>query len=328
MAKEIMTKKEKVEFKDNLKKELTEEILDDIKKKSETKIINQVKNDVIKTIKEESINELKDTFVNEVKLDVKEKISKEEKKLLRNKRWKIIRRDIFILFLIFVIGYLCYYIYKNNDKDVVVKKESNVKTEEVVKDKDWYIENYGYLISYTHLNLSSDNLNKFYLYNQNYNVENINDSIKLTMAYNLIDKADIKLEDGKYIIDNNILKEAYNKLFNTTYKTTSFNIGCMTYNYKNKKYVAYETECTNINNYELVEDIINMYEEDNELVIETIMGVFSGSNLYNYTNLYSPINTSYNKDNSLSDFKGSLSSYKYTFEKEKDNYKFISIEKN
>ena len=61
---------EKVEFKDNLKKELTEEILDDIKKKSETKIINQVKNDVIKTIKEESINELKDTFVNEVKLDV------------------------------------------------------------------------------------------------------------------------------------------------------------------------------------------------------------------------------------------------------------------
>ena len=130
------------------------------------------------------------------------------------------------------------------------------------------------------------------------------------------------------LVDNNILKEAYNKLFNTTYKTTSFNIGCMTYNYKNKKYVAYETECTNINNYELVEDIINMYEEDNELVIETIMGVFSGSNLYNYTNLYSPINTSYNKDNPLRDFKGSLSSYKYTFEKEKDNYKFISIEKN
>ncbi len=317
-----INKKEKEE----IKKEITNEITNDIQKKVEKKVVDSVVN----TIKNEAQEQLKDDFVDEVKTEVKGQIIKEEKRLLRHRKWKIIRRDIFIIILCCIIGYLGYLLYKGIDIDISTKnnkvsKSVETKEAEVVKDTNWYIENYGYLLDNMHLKLPGENINKYYLYNNTMDENNINSSIKLIMAYNILKSEKIKDENNTYVISNDDMKHAYNKLFDSEYKESNFSIDCMTYVFNNNKYVALKNECSNINNYEIKEEITNMYEENDYIFIETVMGVTNGSKLYNYTNLYNPITETL--DNNLLDYRGSLNSYKYTFRKSGDYYKFIKIEK-
>ena len=80
-----------------------------------------------------------------------------------------------------------------------------------------------------------------------------------------------------------------------------------------------------INNYELKEEIVDMYEENGLIIIETVMGVLEGNNLYNYTNLYSPIKE--NISGNILEYRDSLNSYKYTFKQNDKYYKFMGIEK-
>lgn len=316
-----ISKKEKEE----IKKDITREVTSDIEKKVEKKVVDNVVN----TIKTEAQEQLKDNFVNEVKVEVKEQIIKEEKRLLRHRKWKIVRRDIFILLLCAIIVYMGYLLYKGLDIDISTKRnnESNIieTKKEEVKDTDWYIKNYGYLLDNTHLKLPGENINKYYLYNSTIDENNINPSIKLIMAYNLLKKDKIKEEKNTYVISNDDMKHAYNKLFDSEYKESNFIIDCMTYVYSNNKYIATKNECTNINNYEIQEEITNMYEENDYIYIETVMGVSNDNKLYNYSNLYNPITENFN--NNLLEYKGSLNSYKYTFRKSGDYYKIIKIEK-
>lgn len=313
---------------DKLVKEIIPEVIEEVKEQVEKKAVNDITKDVVKKIKKDSLETLKEEVVEDVKQDVRESIQKEEKKLLRQRNFKIIRRDIVILILIGIIISLCYLIYKEVDIGVKeIKEETKVEdvVQEEIKDLNWYKEKYSYLLELTHLDLSSDNVNKFYLYNDNYSAENINDSIKLTMAYNLIDNKKIEEKDNKLVISNSDMKAAYKKIFDTEYKQSTFNIGCMTYSFNKNNYEAYKSDCNNINNFEIVEEINNIYEENDCLFITTVMGVINNNNLYNYKDLYNPIARNFN--NNINDYKGNLNSFKYKFKKSKDNYKFVSIEK-
>lgn len=300
---------------EDIKKQIIEEVTKDI----ESKVARKVTDNVVKTIKEKSTDELKDSFVFEVKNEVKGQIIKEEKKLLRHRTGKIIRRDIIILILIGIICFMGYLLYKD-DYVVVVKERNNkskvtsVSKKEETKDLNWYKKHYSYLIDNMHLQLSSDNINKYYLYQDNYSVNNINDSIKLSLAYNL-------LANTKEKIKRNDLKKAYKKLFSDDYHDVSFQIECKVYKLKKDYYEASGDECLDISNYQLEEEITNIYEQDDNIIIETVMGVSKDNKLYNYHDLSKSISDSY--DNII-EYTDSLNTYKYVFNKQKQ---FISIEK-
>ena len=311
MAKQSIGKKEIGDIK--------KQIIEDVTKDIESKVAKKVTNNIVKKKKKKSTEELKDNFVFEVKNEVKEQIIKEEKKLLRHRTGKIIRRDIVILILIAIIGFMGYLLYKD-DYVVVVKERNNqskitgVSKKEETKDLNWYKKHYSYLIDNMHLKLSSDNMNKYYLYQDNYDVNNINDSIKLSLAYNLLDNTKEKIKKSD-------LKKAYNQLFNDDYHDASFQIDCKVYKLKKDYYEESGDECLDISNYQLEEEITNIYEQDNNIVIETVMGVSKDNKLYNYHDLSKSITDSY--DNII-EYTDDLNTYKYMFNKQKQ---FISIEK-
>ena len=303
--------------------EIKKDIIDDVTKEITNNVSKKVTNNIIKKIKEESSKELKDSFVFEVKNEVKNQIIKEEKKLLRHRSRKIIRRDIVIIFLIGVIAFMGYLMYKDDyvvlikDKTAekkIINKESSSKKENEVKDLAWYKNHYSYLIDNMHLDLSSDNINKYYLYNKDYQVDEINNSIKLSLAYNLLDNKDNKIKV-------NDLKKAYNKLFNDEYTDTSFKIKCRVYKLNKDYYEAKDNECLDINDYQLKEEITNIYEENDNIIIETIVGLSGNNKLYNYHDLENSVS---DKFDNLKEYQSRLNSYKYTFNK---NKQFISIKK-
>ncbi len=309
MAKEKISKKDI----DDIKNKIVESITKDIENKVSKKVIDSA----VKTIKEKSSTELKDNFVFEVKNEVKNQIIKEEKRLLRHRTGKIIRRDIVILILLGIIGFMGYLMYKDDYvlivKDKTVSSEIKEEKDESVKDLSWYKKHYSYLIDNMHLNLPCDNMNKYYLYNKDLKADEINDSIKLSLAYNL-------LEDNNKIAKKD-LENAYRKLFNDSYNDASFQVDCKVYKLKNDFYEAKNSECLDISDYQLREEITNIYEENDNIIIETVMGVTSNNKLYNYHNLESSVSDIFD---SIIDYKESLNSYKYTFNNSKQ---FISIEK-
>ena len=72
-----------------------------------------------------------------------------------------------------------------------------------------------------------------------------------------------------------------------------------------------------------------MYEENDKIIIETVMGVYDINNkyLFNYTNLYLSLTNDFDDSKSVLDYEDKLNNYRYTFNKNGENYYFESIEK-
>lgn len=328
-------KKKELDFN---KEELTKEIINDVKKELE-KEKNNLKNDIINEIRNDT-NNIKEGIIIDVNNDIKENIRLNQKMIIRSKNFKIFKKNIFILILIGIIVYFGYclwdakYFWFMKDKEVVIKEEKTEEVEEVeeiVKDKNWYITNYGYLLDYMKLDLPYENSNIYYLYNGNYNQSNIKDTIKLNLAYKFIDNKNET--DYNYTIYEDDMKNAYIKLFGNldNYNPTSFNVGCMQFYYNNIEgvYSSYKFDCESNNSLKIKEEIKDMYEENDQIIIETVMGVYDINNkyLFNYSNLYLSIVNDFNDDMSVLNYEDKLNTYKYTFNKNGENYYFESIEK-
>lgn len=328
------------------KEEIKKEFINNIKKELNEDFKENLKEDIIKEIRYEANTVVKDDIKEQLIIDVnneiKENIRKQQRKMLRQKNFKIFKKNIFIMLLIAIVIYFGYCLWdvryfdfmKDNEKSVSVNKEvdkQEEKEEKIVKDKAWYIKNYGYLLDNTKLSLLSDNYNIYYLYSNNYNVSSIKDMIKLNMSYKLVEN--ISENDYSYTIKEEDMKNAYYKMFGTYdyYNPTSFNVDCMQFYYNSyeKVYVAYKITCDSTVSLRLKEEIKNMYEEDGKIIIETVMGVYNENNsyLFTYYNLYNPVASDFDKSKSVLDYEDVLNSYKYVFNKNEQGYYFESIEK-
>lgn len=330
------------------KEQITREIIEDVKKELND-VKKNLKDDIIKEIRFEANTTVKDDIKEQLIIDInneiKDNVRREQKNIIRSKNLKIFKKNIFILLLIGVIGYFGYCLWdaryfwfmksknvenilKKTDKEVI---EEQPKEPEIIKDKEWYISNYGYLLDNMKLDLSYDNPNIYYLYTGNFDKTNIKDTIKLNLLYKFIENKNET--DYNYTIKEEDMINAYLKLFGSldNYNPTSFTVGCMQFYYNNVEaiYTAYKFNCDSSNPLIIKEEIKDMYEDNGKLVIETVMGVVNQNNnyLFNYSNLYSAVVTDFDGNKSVLDYEDKLNTYKYIFNSNDGNYYFEGIEK-
>ena len=93
----------------------------------------------------------------ELKEELEKTIRKDQKRLISRKNFKIFRLSVYILVLIGLSLFLTYRLYRageltffNRYRIVEVGEDENPSqentNEEIVKDREWYIENYSYLL--------------------------------------------------------------------------------------------------------------------------------------------------------------------------------------
>ena len=313
------------------------------KKKEELlKIESATSNDNIllqSKVDTESIkNELKgyvDDRVNQVFFD---ELEKTNKKLIREKSRRILWKNIFIIILLLIVGFLTYLLYSNNYFDKFFNKDTPTEEKEEKKEpekkeeatptpspsatptptpkaptREELIKEYGDLLDNYYVTDSSIYLVDFY-------DGKLTDDIKKYMTLNSFDFSSFEKEEYYNIIKESAFKTMYEKLFSDEYKSESFS-----YDENKIRYVkAMESYMTTSllvkEDSDIKREIKDIKVDGNEIVITTIEGIVKDNKLYNIISNDEIAN--YNGD-SLLKYENELNKLIYTFK----NNKLISLSK-
>ena len=313
------------EQKKNLKKRNSidnskDDYINDVKKEISSKVKAQLTKEVIDEIKKDLISISKEEVRNDLRKEIDKEIKRNTRRVLNGRRGKIFRRDIVIIILLVIIGYLVWFMYNHNY--ISFNINSNFNNVSISNDKKVAksVDDYSYLLDMVNVKLPVNNINSLSLYNGEHNIKTIDASIKLTMAYNLIDSNEFTSEQ---------LKNAYIMLFGSDkyYKDTSFDYECKHFKYQDGVYNMTNDECSNTSSKDILEIIIKTKKKSNKVIITTVMGIYDKDehSLYNYKNLYEPVAVGLNSNFNILDYQNKLNTYKYTFIKNGDKYMFDNI---
>ena len=288
--------------------------------------------------------EVKDCLLDELdkKIDglVQVKIDKFEKKINKQKQRALLKKNIIIVILLGLVIFEGKILYDNgllnnsnykssSDTSYVnkINKDSNevVGENENTKDEKWYIEEYSYLLDNVKTNLVGDDFT--YLYNDNYTAKDIDNKIRLNMAYQLLDKEDISNKDGFLTVDASILEESYKKIFGNDldFKNEDFTDNCIHFIYNDSlnKYLAVNLECA-VNTKEVLQKVISVEEKEDKIIVTTILGIHDTKEK-TISNLDNSFTKKYKDD--ITEYEEELDKFKYEFVKDNDTYYFSSITK-
>lgn len=307
------------EINDSMKQDITEEIVQDIKSAFD------------KEYKDELKNEIKVELIDDIKKD----IQKEQRKLSRSKSFKIFRLYLYFFVVVACLFYLIYRLYITDNMNVINEKYTkktttttklvegsvNEPSEESVKDLNYYLENYGYLLD----NLKISNVE---LVNGNYNVEDISLSDRLTIAYGALSSEDIMVDGIIYSVSADKLSDAYKKIFGSIeeYAESNFEVRGLSFTYSitNDCYMAIGNEDTSMSYVSNV--LLDIKEEGNDLVFSTKAYVIKNDAIYSTKNLNYRIGTV--TDNfDITSIQKMLSSVEYRFTVSDNGYRLASISK-
>ncbi len=339
MSKDQISPKEE-NMKRDILENIKEDILEEVQKEVKTTIINSTK---------EYKEELKEDLLEDINNAFMDKMDMEEKRILRSKNSSIFKRNVIILVLIGVILYFGYCLFdaryfdfmkseceRNGTCGVANTKEGETpdtpsNETEVVKDKKWYIENYGYLLDNVKLSLNADQVSAYYLYSTDRDISEMKSSVLLNLAYHQVNSKNIKTNSVSITVEGSVLKEAFEKVFGSTtyYNPTNFTYNCLNFKYNQEKdrFSADNKKCSTTTN-KILEEIDDMYEDGNVLYMITNATIYneSESAFYTFDNLYEPTVTNVN-ENDLSINAKKLNRYQYQFKKVDDTYYLNSIVK-
>ncbi len=337
-----MSKEENSRKEEDLKRE----ILDNMKDKVLEEVEKEVKASIINSTKEYK-EELKEELLEDVNNEFQDRIDEEEKRILRNKNASIFKRNVLILGLIAVIVYFGYCLFdaryfdfmkseceKNGTCGVNTTGEKETldtpsKEDEVIKDKKWYIENYGYLLDNAKLSLNADQVSAYYLYSTDREISEMKSSVLLNLAYHQVSSKNIKTNSVSITVEGSVLKEAFENLFGSTtyYNPVNFTYKCLNfkYNQEKDKFTADNNKCSTATN-KIIEEIDDIYEDGNVLYMITYATLYNASEsaFYTFDNLFEPTVTNVN-ENDLSANAKKLNRYQYQFKKVDDRYYLNSI---
>ena len=253
--------------KENLKKEILGEINTDVKKEIVETFVEDVKKEIDNEYKEEIKRQISDEVID----DVKANIRREQNKLNRRKTFKIIRLNIYLIVLFIFSIFLIYRLYKTDNLSILKKNTTTtttLTTSAVVKDLNWYINNYGYLIN----NLKFTN---FELLRGNYNIKEIPVKDKLAMVYKNIPSDAIHIEGIIYTIDEESMINVYKELFGSIddYMGTDFDVDALNFAYSasNKQYLSVAKKNDNVEF--VVNKIVDIKESNDQLMIDSYVGI-------------------------------------------------------
>ena len=248
---------------------------------------------------EEIKKELKNYIDDEIKTMSKEELDKAYKKLIHEKNKKVIFRDIVIVIMLGIIGFLLFIMYKNdyfnkffNKSDEVVEKNDNNmpsnndkkeestidEPKEEVKEIKPTLEElktkYGSLLNYYILNENCT-------YKEDFYQGKLSSELKKYLVLNTIDFSSIKEEDDYKLINESTFKKIYDTLFNEGYEASTFDYDGKKIGYLSSLAI-YMLPKEIIKNDTLIErEIINIEVVDEKILITTIEGVIRDSKLYN-----------------------------------------------
>ena len=304
----------------------------------------KVKQIAMNEVKEEKVdldnikNELKIYIDEEIKKEYQEEINKINNKLIREKNKKIIFRNMIILLLIAIIGFLLYLLYDNNyfskilikDNDIKEENNNSKKTDENTDNKkntednknneekqeikptlDELKDKYGKLIDNYYISDLS-------IYKDDYYNGNLTNEIKSYMTLNNIDFKNLEIDDNSNIISEAEFSEVYESLFKDKYVGINFDYNGNKIRYLSK-ISSYITEKELVKENHIVREISDIQIDDRKVLITCIEGKVINNNLYNILT-----------DNEIDLYNGNLLKYQdklnkiiYIFE----NNKLINISK-
>lgn len=262
-----------------------------------------------------------------------------------------------VILIVLVLGLSGYIVFdkvfssEKQDKDTTNKKtESAINKEaepETLSIEDEIVEK---LMEAPHYFIGDDYLDTYYdgvLYDQDYNVENIPDKIKILMGITasgikIVDNKDIQANQ-KIVLKASKVREQVESIFGKNVKYTDqdvdnygINKGIFKYDQKNDEYYyivttgsifftpKYKTLIVDAKKYD---DRIEITEKVARLEYDVQPSGDYKINILKKKNDTDLIDTIKEEDNfSFDNYKNKLNSYKYTFNKDGNNYYFYSVE--
>ncbi|MBE6160979.1 MAG: hypothetical protein E7158_01985 [Firmicutes bacterium] len=246
------------------------------------------KNEKIETVDLKQIKEELTKYVDEkINTDFIKEIDKSNKRLIKEKNKKVFFRDIIIVILLCLSGFLSYKLYrlgyfnkfmikvdnnKNEREESIDNQIEETKKEEISLEE--LIKKYGSYLNNVVISENSDYLNDFY-------EGNLTTELKNYIAFNLVNFTDFETEEDYNIISDDLIAKSYENIFEDKYTTKTFKYNGETIKYISslKSYITdkiLDSEETNIKR-----EIINIETKDNKVVITTVEGIVKNKKLYN-----------------------------------------------
>ncbi len=315
-----MAKKEKAEVMvdKKTKERLTQEIIAELEPDLKSRVCQSVMSSIEDSLNAEYKDNLKQRITEEIQDEIKDNIRASQAKLNRRKSFKIFRLSLYILILIVLSCYLMYRLYQTGNLELLkpdkyVRTTSLTTTTSVVKDYNYYMSNYGYLMRNIHIT-SPD------LVTSNNNFALVDMPLKLAMAYKTLNAQDINVDGSIYTISEEVINSAYTKLFGTGYNVSNFTVDNKNFAYSsiNKSYIAIVDD-SQISNDEIYNSLIDIKEVNNSLIFTCIVALVKDNNIYNVNNLEDPL-AAYIPGMNLDTMRESLSQVAYHFTYDGENY--------
>ena len=190
------------------------------------------------------VSKLKKELINYVDIQIKkgfnEEVEKANRRVIREKNKKIFVKNIVIILLLCLVIFLLYLLnsvdyfdkFFVNEKEPtkIIYKEENIEPEKVeIKEKTFaeLKEEYGYLIDKVVINENNEYIKDYY-------DGNLTSTLKKYIVLNNMD-LETFIVDDYCVIDNDVLENEYNKLFNDEYVSESFLYNNVKVSYIEKK---------------------------------------------------------------------------------------------
>ena len=320
---------EVIKITDADKKRIKEDVISEVKDDLRQELVKKVSEDVFSLYTISEKDRIKNELTEEIKEDVKKRVVREEALLSRKKSLKIFRLTVYILVLLAAVGYGVYRLYKtdnlmilNKDYEPTTTAAGYVNPSETttkkVKTLDELKNNYAYL------------MDKIYISDINIllgekTIAELSASDRLVLAYNSLIASDITRDGKVFTVSNNTLQSAFDNLFgtNATYQTADFTVDGLNYTYltSQDRYFAISEEYDNTRY--IQSEIVDIVDETEYVVIKEVVGYVKENKLYALNDLNNPIVTGY--ASSVLDYKDSLTSVEYTFNKVNGSYKLFKV---
>lgn len=246
-----------------------------MKKIEENKVIDK------KDLKELRI-EILDYAKERIDIEVENSLKKVEKKIVKRKNIKIIKRDIMIVLLLVLCSFLTYELYDMGFFNKYLVKETANKTESEEKQdkqdeviiKEDLKEKHKHALDNISIKSNSKYINDYYN-------GNLTNELKLELTLNLIPLDKIENDEENYLIDNSTMEEYFNKLFNSSYKASSFSYGSNKVKYLKKQEVYLASDEITKNESKIKKIITDVQENDDEIIISTIEYIVDNNKVIN-----------------------------------------------
>ncbi len=259
--------------------------------------------------------EIKDYVDLQVKKGIRDELDKTYNKIIRQKKRKIFFKNLLILILLCIIGFLIYLLNENRyfenyltHNENTINNETNVN-KDVNKEKSLneLKKEYAYLLDNIYINESS-------VYLKDYYNGNLTSELKNYLSFNLVDLNKLSIDNDSLVIDCDTLNVSYAKLFNDNIENITFNYNGSKINYFKALKIYLTNKDIKKDNSNIKREIISIKVDNNLIKISTVEGLIKDNKLFNI--LTNEEIKKYHND-SLTNYQDKLNKITYTFKNEK-----------